>query len=60
MPLRLLRYAEGTMKQYRILYRWQEREYATTMPGRNASQAMTAADLQIMPGAQVFAVEVTA
>jgi hypothetical protein len=48
------------MKQYRILYRWQEREYATTMPGRNASQAMTAADLQIMPGAQVFAVEVTA
>jgi hypothetical protein len=46
------------MKQYRILYRWQEREYATTMPARNASQAITVAGMQIMPGATVFAVEV--
>jgi hypothetical protein len=47
------------MKQYRILYRFCGREYATTMPGRNATQAMTAADVQIMPGAKVIGVEVT-
>jgi hypothetical protein len=47
------------MKQYRILYRWQEREYVTTMPGRSAAHALMFAGLQIMPGAKVFAVEVT-
>lgn len=47
------------MKTYRILYRWQEREYATTMPGRSAHQAKLLADVTIMPGAQVFGVEVT-
>lgn len=47
------------MKQYRILYRWQEREYATTMPARDAHTAKLLADVTIMPGATVFAVEVT-
>jgi hypothetical protein len=47
------------MKQYRILYRWSGREYATTMPGRDAHQAKLLADVTIMPGAVVFAVEVT-
>lgn len=46
------------MKQYRILYRWQDREYATTMPGRSAHRAKLMADVTIMPGAKVFAVEV--
>ena len=48
------------MRQYRILYRWQSREYATTMPGRNASQALMFAENQIMQGAQVFGIEVAA
>jgi hypothetical protein len=48
------------MKQYRILYRWQEREYATTITGRTAAHALMFANLQIMPGARVFGVEVTA
>jgi hypothetical protein len=48
------------MNQYRIMYRWQDREYATTMPGRNAAQALTSATFQIMPGARVFAVECAA
>jgi hypothetical protein len=47
------------MKQYRILYRFCGREYATTMPGRTAAHALMFAQLQIMPGARVFGVEVT-
>jgi hypothetical protein len=45
------------MNQFRILYRWQSREYITTMPGRDAAHALFSAVAQIMPGAQVFAVE---
>jgi hypothetical protein len=39
------------------MYRWQDREYATTMPGRTAAHALMFATFQIMPGARVFAVE---
>jgi hypothetical protein len=46
------------MKQYRILYRWQERDYATTMPARDGNSARNLAAVTIMPGALIFAVEV--
>jgi hypothetical protein len=45
------------VNQYRIMYRWQGREYITTMPGHNAAHALMFADIQMMPGAQAFAVE---
>lgn len=47
------------MNRFRILYRWQGREYATTLAGRDAHSAKLLADVTIMPGATVFAVEVT-
>jgi hypothetical protein len=46
------------MKQYRILYRWQSRDYATTMPARDGNSARNLAAVTIMPGAAIYAVEV--
>jgi hypothetical protein len=46
------------MTQYRILYRWSGRDYATVVPGYSANQALMMAPNQIIAGAQVFAVEV--
>ena len=46
------------MKTYRILYRWQSREYVTTMPAVDGNSARNLAAVTIMPGAVVYAVEV--
>jgi hypothetical protein len=46
------------MKTFKIVYRWSEREYTTTMPGPTAAHALMFAEFQIMPGARVIGVEV--
>ena len=46
------------MKQYRILYRWMDRDYSTTMPAVDGNSARNLAAVTIMPGAAIYAVEV--
>lgn len=45
------------MNTYRILYTWQQRDYFTVMQHISATKAIAAAQMQIMMGARVYAVE---
>lgn len=46
------------MKTFRILYRWQDREYAAVLKNHTAYAALTASQTMLMPGAVAFGVEV--
>lgn len=49
------------MKNFKISYRWQGRDYEAHFPGRCASQAIDIAQVQLMNGAaNLYAVEVSA
>ena len=48
------------MSTYIVRYKWQQRDYFTTMQHVNAAKAVMAAEMQIMQGAKVYAVEVAA
>lgn len=45
------------MNQYKVVYRWSDREYSTVMPARTATYAIWLAEMQIMPGARIIGVE---
>ena len=44
------------IKEFRILYQWQGREYQTTQKHYTASSAFFAAEMMIMPGAKAYAI----
>lgn len=49
---------EIEVREFRVLYRWMDRDYATTMPARDGNSARNLAAVTIMPGAAIYAVEV--
>jgi len=44
-------------RDYRVLYKWCDRHYFTTMNHYSAANAVAAASVMIMKGAQIYGVE---
>lgn len=46
------------MKNFNVFYRWQDRDYVSVFPGRDAVAALSVAPLQLMNGARILGVGV--